>query len=205
MKGIFVFDEELEDQAEDLGRYCQENNINYIVLSFLKYGDIDDIYKKIDLIKNVSKIIKPYGVALLMHNHEHDVLLVTDRDGKEKQIIEVFLERCSKEELMLEIDTGWLEYAGINAVQYVAGNLDRIAVLHLKDICRGFQDMDRDQVFVPCGQGIVDFTGAMKAAAGKEDMIYVLDQDSSKGDITNDNIESINYLKGLHINPETRG
>ena len=95
---------------------------------------------------------------------------------------------------MLEVDTGWLVYAGIDAVQYIKEHLERIAVLHLKDICEGFTTIPREDIFVPCGQGVVDFKNILKEASLKKDMLYVLDQDASKGDIIEDHIRSINYL-----------
>lgn len=197
IKGMFVFDELLLEQADDLGGYCRKNGIEYVVLTFGEYGGIDDIYKKTELIKNVSEILAKYDVSVLMHNHEHDLLPVADKDGKEKPIIQVFIEQCSKEELMLEIDTGWLVYAGVDAVKYVEENLDRIAVIHLKDIARGFEHMERSDIFVPCGQGVVDFPNIVKITKAKPDMVYVLDQDASKKDIIEDHITSIKYIKGL--------
>lgn len=197
IKGIFVFDELLMDQAEDLGKYCSENGIDYIVLSFLEYGDINDIYAKIGLIKEVSSVVGHYGVKILMHNHEHDVCPVMDKDHVSKQTLSIFLENCSSEELMLEVDTGWLAYAGIDAAQYIKDHLDRIAVLHLKDICKGYASVPREDIFVPCGEGVVDFKNIMSVVADKKDLLYVLDQDGSKGDIIEDHIQSINYLKSL--------
>lgn len=194
IRGIFVFDELLEAQADDLGQYCSKNGISYIVVSFLHYGDIDDIYAKIALIKKVAAIVGHYGVQILMHNHEHDTCIVEDRDHIKKQTLTIFLENCSPEELMLEVDTGWLVYAGIDAVQYIKEHLERIAVLHLKDICEGFTTIPREDIFVPCGQGVVDFKNILKEAYLKKDMLYVLDQDASKGDIIEDHIRSINYL-----------
>ena len=113
-KGMFVFDEMLEEQAEDLGKYCKENGIFYVVISFLNYGNIDDIYEKIGLIRRTAAILEPYKVQIVQHNHEHDVIPITDRDGIEKPIIDVFLEQLLPQELMLEVDTGWLQYAGVD-------------------------------------------------------------------------------------------
>ena len=196
-EGMFVFSEILEAQAEDLGIYCEKNNIGYIVLSFLEYGNIDDIYDKIGLIKKVSHILRKYHVQMLIHNHEHDSNIVTDRDGQNKSILQIFLEQCSPDELMLETDTGWLLYAGEDEVEYVRRYLDRIAVLHLKDIHKDYKTLPREDIFLPCGQGAVRFPEIIEIAKTKPSMIYILDQDSSKGDIIEDNIESIHYIRSL--------
>lgn len=199
VKGMFVFDEVLEEQAEELGQYCGEYGISYVVVSFLEYKDIEDIYNKIAMIKAVSAKIRKYGVQILIHNHEHDTVLIKDKDGKEKQTLAIFLEQCTPDELMLETDTGWLVYAGVDAAAYVRENLDRIAVLHLKDICKGFEHMPREEVFVPCGQGVVDFPEIIKAAQKKDSVQYVLDQDMSKEDIIEDHIKSLQYFSQLKL------
>lgn len=51
IKGLFVFFEDLENQAEDVAKYCKEEGIEYISMSFAGYNDIDDVYKKIQMLK----------------------------------------------------------------------------------------------------------------------------------------------------------
>ncbi len=199
IKGMFVFDELLEEQAKDLGIYCRDNCIGYVVLSFLGYGTVEEIYEKIGLIKTVSAVLKDYGVRLYLHNHEHDMNRVTDRDGREKAMIDVFLEHLSPEELMLEVDTGWLIYAGIDPAVYVAEHEDRIAILHLKDIVPDFKTRDRDKIFVACGKGVTDFKALFNALSPKkrDEILYVIDQDNSQGSILDDLRDGIVYLKAL--------
>ena len=201
VKGMFVFDEVLEEQAEELGKYCSQTGISYIVLSYLEYGDINDIYDKIEKLRRIAKILKPYGVQIVQHNHEHDVVLVTDRDGKEKPIIDVFLEQLTPEELMLEVDTGWVQYAGLDPAAYIKEKINRVMILHFKDICKDYQSVSREEIFVPCGEGAVDFQAVLDAvpAEKKETMLYVIDQDASKGDIVKDLIKAMEYLNQLKL------
>ena len=199
IKGLFIFDERLDEQAQKLGKYCQKNGISYVVLSFLEYGGIEDIYEKAALIRKAAAVLGNYGVQILMHNHEHDTMLIRDKDGTQKPIISIFLQQCLAQELMLEVDTGWLVYAGVDAPAYVRRHLDRIAVMHLKDICKDYKNVPREDIFVPCGQGAVDFPAIMAEAGKKADMMYVLDQDKSRGDIIEDHIASIKYLKSICI------
>lgn len=199
IKGFFVFFEDLENQAEDLGKYCKNAGIEYIVMSFAGYNDIDDVYKKIQMLKKVSAILKSYGVLFILHNHEYEFVTMVDKDGVEKYVMDIILGQCSAEELMLEIDTGWLVYAGIEPAQYIKDNIERIAILHFKDMCKGFKDIPRKEIFLACGEGVVDFKGILEAIPeGKKDqLLYVLDQDDSKCDIIADNIKSIQYLNNL--------
>lgn len=204
IRGIFIFDEALDEQAEELGKYCGRAGIRYVVLSFLKYDGIDDIYNKIELIRRTAKILKPFGVQICQHNHEHDVVFITDRDGVRKPVIDIFLEQLSPEELMLEMDTGWVQYAGLDPVQFIRERLDRVGILHFKDICRDFKSVSREEIFVPCGQGAVDFPAVLGAIPeDRREMIgYVIDQDASKGDIVEDLAEAIAYFKNMENESE---
>ena len=197
IKGIFVFEECIEEQLDKLGPYCRENGISYLVFTFPEYKDLDDIYDKIGLIRRIAACMNPFGIQILIHNHSHDTNPVIDRDGLEKPILNVFLEQCSEEELMLEIDTGWLVHSGIDAPAYIREHLDRIAVLHLKDIAAGCQQMENSGIHRPCGQGIVDFPAILKVSAEKKDMMYVLDQDASSGSILDDHAASIRYISQI--------
>lgn len=199
IKGMFVFDDFLEAQAQELGEYCQKAGLIYVVLSFLHYDDIEDIYNKIAKIKRVAQVLKKYNVQITLHNHEHDMVKIMDKDGQEKYIMDIFLEQCSPDELMLEVDTGWLLYAEVDVAEYVREHSERIMILHLKDICKEYKSVERQDIHVACGDGAVDFKSMLEAIPEekKETMLYVLDQDASKGDIVPDLVKSIQYMKSL--------
>lgn len=199
IQGMFVFNDYLEEQAEELGQFCKDQGIIYVVITYNEYHGLDDIYAKVAQVKKVSPILKKYGVQMLIHNHEHDVAEITDKDGQVLPILDIFLRECSKEELMLEADTGWLLYAGIDPAEYVKKHLDRIMVLHFKDIHKDYKTIAREDIFLACGEGAVDFKAVLDAVPEerKKSMIYVLDQDASKGDIIEDQIKSMNHLRSL--------
>lgn len=197
--GTFIFDEFLDKEIHEMGQYFKENGFFYAVLSFLHYDGIDDIYGKIANIKRWAAILKPYGVQIVIHNHEHDVLPIMDKDGVERPIIDIFLNNTTAEELMMEVDTGWLLYSDVDPAAFISEKIDRIMILHLKDICKEFKEVERDEIFCACGEGAVDFKAALDAVPEERraTMMYVLDQDKSKGDIIEDQVKSIKYIKGL--------
>lgn len=172
-----------------------EHGIGYAVLSLFDY----DVYEKIELIRKAAAILKPYGVQLCIHNHEHDFDRIVDRDGQEKYILDIFLEQLTADELMLELDTGWLLYAGVDYVEYIREHFERVHVIHLKDICKNYKTVPREDIFVPCGQGAVDFKAVLDAVPleHRDRVLYVLDQDASETDIVQDQIESVRYIKEI--------
>ena len=197
--GMFVFTDYIEEQAQELGEFCKENGIIYVVVSYHGYEDIEDVYSKVAQVKKVSAVLKQYGVQLVMHNHEHDMANIIDRDGQELPILEIFLRECSKEELMLEADTGWLLYIDVDPAEFIRTHLDRIMIIHFKDIHKDYKTIPREDIFLACGEGAVDFKSVLDAvpADRKDTMLYVLDQDASKGNILEDQIKSMAHLRNL--------
>lgn len=200
IKGLFIFEDKLIEEAEELGSYCKNVGLAYVVLTFLKYKNgIDSVYEKIELIKQSSKILNKYNVKVIIHNHDHDFTKIIDKDGVKKYIIDIFLEQCSPQELMLELDTGWLVYAGVDAPSYIADKIERIAILHLKDICKAYKLVDCQNIHIACGDGAVDFRRIMEVIPPhkKREILFVLDQDSSENNIIEDQIKSLQYFRNL--------
>lgn len=195
--GMFVFDQILEKQADQMGKYFQKNGIYYAVVNVPGFSDLNAVYDHIDCLKRVAAKLRPYGVQLVKHNHEYELTKITDRDGKEKYILDIFMEQCTPEELMLEIDTGWLMYMGIDPAEFIRERIERIKCIHLKDICADYQSKERENISVACGEGIVDFGNIFdKIPKEKKDQIlFMLDQDSSQGDIMYDLVASLQYLQ----------
>ena len=200
VQGVFLFDECLEEQMDEVGALCQELGITYGVLSFMNYGEtLASVDGRIALVKRIGPRLHSYGVQLMVHTHDHDFARLTDHDGVEKPLIQMFLEQTTKEEMQLELDTGWAHYAGLDVAAYVHDNADRIGILHLKDLNKNYKNMAHDDVSLACGTGVVDFPAILAAVpeAQRETMRYVLDQDPSDTDILADHAASIRYLNGL--------
>lgn len=201
VQGMFVFTDYIEEQAEELGAFCKQNGIDYVVISYHGYEGIEDVYRKVATVKHVSGVLKKFDVQLVIHNHEHDLALITDKNGETKPILDIFMEQCTTEELVLEADTGWLLYAGVEPAEFVQKYINRIRILHLKDICKEHKEIDRADIHVACGQGAVNFKAVFDVMPQdkKDTMIYVLDQDASKGDIVEDQIASIKYFESIGL------
>lgn len=197
--GMFVFDQILEEQADQMGKYFQKNGIRYAVVNVPGFKDLDAVYDHIDFLKRTAAKLRPYHVQLVKHNHEYELQKVCDRDGKERYILDIFMEQCTPDELMLEIDTGWLAYMGIDPAEFIRERIDRIACIHMKDICSDYKTKDREAISVACGQGIVDFKAIIDAVPvdKRDQILLMLDQDSSEGDIMKDLLDSVEYLRSI--------
>lgn len=121
-------------------------------------------------VQAIVETCRPYGIRVAFHNHAG-----THVESPEE--LDRVLELGRPDELGLCLDTGHYAYAGGNPAQAVRRYGSRIWHVHLKDVDRsilararaeriGFMDAVGLGVFVPIGQGIVqfpEFIAALKA------------------------------------------
>ena len=103
---------------------------NYVVSYMLKDKEgCDDAKEDINYL--VSELSK-YGINLCYHNHETELLMVSET----KNVMDYLFEICD-DRLKIQYDTGWGVYAGIRVKEFVEKYNKRIVSVHLKDFCNG--------------------------------------------------------------------
>ena len=128
---------------------------------------------------------KALGSNIHYHNHAPDILTING-----KCALDTLLE---SKDIHPQFDCGWLEAAGVSAVDYIQRYSGRVKMLHLRDF---WQSKHRNKVFVqyhennqivvynecqsadfearPLGHGLLDVPAVIKAArdAGVTHLIY---------------------------------
>jgi sugar phosphate isomerase/epimerase len=126
--------------------------------------------------RRLNELARHSGFEIFYHNHAHDFA-----DGG----MEILLAEC---EVKLELDTYWVERAGLRAHEFIRQHADRIGIIHAKDLRR------RDNADVPAGQGDVDFRAIIPLARQRGWPIVV----EYEGDNAIPAVaESARYLKSL--------
>ncbi len=114
-----------------------------------------------EAVHEVIRIGKDWGLAVAFHHH-----VGTHVETPEE--LDKLLLLFSSQELGLCLDTGHYVYGGGDEVEFLARNLTRVRCVHLKDVSGtklnearhqrlDFHAAIRHGVFVPLGQGVVDF------------------------------------------------
>ncbi len=138
-----------------------------------------------EFIAEFAKEVKALGARAHYHNHAPDILTVNG-----KCALDTLLEG---KDIHPQFDCGWLEAAGVSAVDYIQRYAGRVKMLHLRDF---WQSKHRNKVFVqhnennqivvynecqsadfearPLGHGLLDVPAVVKAArdAGVTHLIY---------------------------------
>ena len=203
-------DEFLSDLDGTIDRYleigCKYAAIPYLVEELRpggpKWGET------VENIKKIALAAKKKGLQLMYHNHDFEFVKI---DGE--YALDKLYNTINTDLLQTELDTCWVNVAGVNPVNYVKKYSGRTPVLHLKDFTGGKTDhmfeligieSEKPQYtkafeFRPVGYGKQDVPSLLEAAEESGTKWLVVEQDApSMGRTPLQCAEmSINYLKTL--------
>ena len=162
----------------------------------------------VEEIKKIAVMAKAKGLQLMYHNHDFEFVEING-----KYALDELYDTISPDLLETEIDTCWVNVAGVNPASYVRQYAGRATILHLKDFAGGKTDnmyeligIESDKPkytkafeFRPIGYGKQDVPTLLEAAEAAGTKWLVVEQDSPSMGLTP--IEcaktSIEYLKTI--------
>jgi inosose dehydratase len=157
-------------------------------------------------LRQSAGIAAEHGLTPVLHPHAGSYIEFEDE-------IERVLADTADDGLQLCIDTGHFAYAGVDPVRFLAEHRDRTPYLHFKDIdpivlqkvvsdAVPFFDAITLGVFVPMGQGMVDFNALAAELRNGFDGPGTIEQDRDFRSPTTpleDAKASLDYLRGLGL------
>ncbi|MEP7046208.1 MAG: TIM barrel protein [Ilumatobacteraceae bacterium] len=156
-------------------------------------------------VRQATAIAIKHGLTPVLHQHCGTYIEFEDE-------VERMLADTADDGLQLCIDTGHYIYAGVDPIRFFSEHRDRTAYLHFKDINPivhqkvlsdgvAFFDAISLGIFVPVGQGMVDF-GALAGQLGGFDGPGTIEQDRDFRATTTaleDAKASLDFLRGIGI------
>ena len=112
------------------------------------------------------------GLRLGFHNHDGELAVLDDGST----LLDRLLLDAARDRLFLELDLGWVWYAGGDPLALLERAGERAPLVHVKDLRN-----DGGPVHVPLGAGEVDYGGLMVAAATAGVEWLILEQDETHG------------------------
>lgn len=149
-----------------------------------EYATREGVYRACDKLNEAAANAQAHGLRLGVHNHWWEFQPV---DGVRPY--EVWLERLDPA-IFFELDAYWARVGGVDPLAALRALGARVALLHVKDGPAG--DPKADMVAV--GQGVMDYTAIIPAAAPAEWLIVELDRCAT--DMTVAVEQSYRYLAG---------
>ena len=179
----------------------------YIVVPFLSEEDRSTGPRYEDTKKGIAhlgEIVRKKGATLLYHNHEFEFV-----DYRGKYALDDLFESISADLLQTEIDVCWTSVGGVDPAQYILKYTGRSPVVHLKDYQSDDAKVKAEYELIgeaaqagpfpfrSLGQGILDFSGIIKAAEKAGTQWLVVEQDlPTPGKTAMECVrDSFNYLR----------
>ena len=172
----------------------------------------DGFAATVEGIRKIGEAAKTLGIQLLYHNHDFEFVKIG-----EEYALDVLYSTIPADLLQTEIDTCWVNVAGVNPAEYIEKYSGRAPVVHLKDFKKsgenlgklydliGIDDENAQQEeedafsFMPVGYGVQDMPEILAACENAGAQWVVVEQDSpAKGDTPMNSVKlSREYLKTL--------
>lgn len=147
--GSHVKLEELTENIDAVIKYNLEIGNKYIICPWSKPSSRDDILNIAAKLNKIGLKCKAKGLILGYHNHNHEFQQFDGEYG-----LDILLGETEAELVKAEIDTYWVEYAGLDAAQYIKKHAGRCELIHIKDM----QMIGEVKESTEIGNGIIDFS-----------------------------------------------
>ena len=134
------------------------------------------------------------GFKLFYHHHHFEFYKLFG----EKTIFDYMIENAP--ELNFTVDTYWLQYGGVDVINFIKRLKGRIACVHLKDYMQVPDEKGwATPTFAPVGSGVMDFKSIIPVMKEMGTEYYFVEQDNaSKLDDGMEQIKkSVEYLKEI--------
>ena len=118
-------------RSGEFERYA-ELGCKYVVMGMRFHGEDEETAEYIEKVRSISEMAHKVGIILQYHNHDFEFL-----PYKGKYILDTIYEEIPADRLLVQLDTCWIKYAGIDPCEYMMKYSGRTPLLHLKDFIGG--------------------------------------------------------------------
>jgi sugar phosphate isomerase/epimerase len=181
---------QLKDNIEEVMDYNLEIGNSNIVVPWAKYGSRQDFVDMAKFCNEIGQKCKNKGLQLYYHNHAAEFEKFDGEYG-----LDIIFRETDAELLKAEIDTYWVQHAGVNPLEYIKKNSGRCNLIHLKDMEAG-----EGKDFAEVGNGIMDIKSIITTAKENGVKHFIVEQDVCKRPafesvkISYDNLKKLNLI-----------
>ncbi|MBL8131062.1 MAG: TIM barrel protein [Anaerolineae bacterium] len=151
-----------------------------------QFASVEQVAGHCDRLNAALPDVQARGMRLLYHNHWWEFTASPALDGRTP--FDLMLERLDPA-VGFEIDTYWVQHAGVDPAAVIAGLGERAPLLHMKDGHPG-----TDQAMLAVGDGAMHFQPIIAASRAEW---WIAELDRHDGDMLTAVRRSAAYLKSL--------
>lgn len=119
------------------------------------FASLDSIKAFSDQLNDAGSKSHSAGFDYLYHNHDFEIKDVEGKSG-----LEHLMDLVPASNMNFEVDVAWVRVGGMDEVEFLNANADRVKMLHLKDV-----DPSKTPRWTIAGDGLVDMDGCLAFAA----------------------------------------
>ncbi|NUQ04711.1 MAG: sugar phosphate isomerase/epimerase [Anaerolineae bacterium] len=121
----------------------------------------------------IARKLREAGLRFAYHNHDFEF----ERAADGRVGLDVLFETADPDLVEAEIDTYWVQYAGLDPAAYISKYAGRVPYVHLKDM-----SSTPDRADVEGGKGILDWEAILAACEGAGVRYGIIEMDNPPGD-----------------------
>ncbi|MBC2330184.1 sugar phosphate isomerase/epimerase family protein [Listeria swaminathanii] len=149
--GSHVSKEQLEADLEAVIAFERELGNNYIICPYADFETKQEWLEFSAELREITKAVQQAGMQFGYHNHAHELEKLNG-----EIILDALLENVP--EMVAELDTYWIEHAGIGVIPFIEKYRNRVPLVHIKDKSK----TNKESTII--GEGILDIPGYAKTA-----------------------------------------
>jgi sugar phosphate isomerase/epimerase len=145
----------LTDNIDEIIEYNLVIGNKYIICPWSEFSSKTNILDIAAKLKIVGEKCKAKGLICGYHNHDHEFKKFDGELG-----LDILLKSVDAGLLVAEIDTYWVEFAGIDPASYIKKHAGRCELIHIKDM----QTIGNTKESTEVGNGTMNFVPIIKEA-----------------------------------------
>lgn len=171
------------EEALDLG-------LEYVICPWSPMDSEEAIKDTADVLNQAHALFAPHGIKIGYHNHAKEFEKI-DEIYKEDILHGAF----AHNDMLLQLDTCWLRYAGVDPLTYIKQKVSSLAPLHFKEL--GQKDDGSFDLEISIGEGIIDFPAILSFLAEEDllDLPVIIEQEHFSSNPYQSLKSAVDYLK----------
>ncbi|HOJ12092.1 MAG TPA: sugar phosphate isomerase/epimerase [Clostridiales bacterium] len=140
-----------------------------------------------ELFNNIGSKCKKNGIQFGYHNHAIEFEKFNGEYG-----YDILAENTDPNLVCLEIDTYWVEYAGLKSIDFMKKYSNRLPLLHIKEL-KSFSEKESTEI----GKGVMNFKEITDLGKKYGTEWYIVEQEHFDIPQLQSIEESLKYLRGI--------
>lgn len=202
--GLFSYEELSSDLSARI-EFAQALNLKYMGCVMIPLPEapdlrqaldklsLDDFKRYAELFNKMGEQTRKAGIQLTYHNHDFEFKKFDGVVGYDE-----LLRLTDPDLVQMEMDVGWVVWAGYDPVRYLREHPGRFSLLHLRDLKMDAPYIPLEMHSVEVGRGVIDWKRLLAVARASGVQIGYVEQDPGTVPASFESAKvSFDYVYGL--------